>query len=120
MFGSSWSGQSALMVQRECSDHELTLLHLSLISPLPYMSLLSCSVLTRSTEIQQRVWPAGSAGQLWILRFPKRLLNIVYVILCFVRKEKGFDKQKVLSIIREDCQKNLKDLGDPKVFLISS
>ncbi|KAF4099260.1 hypothetical protein G5714_019386 [Onychostoma macrolepis] len=77
MFGSSWSGQSALMVQRECSDHELTLPHLSLISPLPYMSLLSCSALTRSTEIQQLVWPADSAGQLWILRFPKRLLNIV-------------------------------------------
>ncbi|KAF4115344.1 hypothetical protein G5714_002833 [Onychostoma macrolepis] len=36
------------------------------------------------------------------------------------KKKKGFDKQKVLSIIREDCQKNLKDLGDPKVFLISS
>ncbi|KAF4099259.1 hypothetical protein G5714_019385 [Onychostoma macrolepis] len=76
MFGSSWSGQSALMVQQECSDHELTLPHLSLISPLPYMSLLSCSALTRSTEIQQLVWPADSAGQLWILRFPKRLLNI--------------------------------------------
>ncbi|XP_067305753.1 immunity-related GTPase family, e4 isoform X1 [Pseudorasbora parva] len=34
--------------------------------------------------------------------------------------KKGFDEQKVLSIIREDCQKNLKELGDPKVFLISS
>ncbi|XP_016319917.1 interferon-inducible GTPase 5-like [Sinocyclocheilus anshuiensis] len=36
------------------------------------------------------------------------------------KKKKGFDEQKVLSIIREDCQKNLKKLGDPKVFLISS
>ncbi|ROI52202.1 Interferon-inducible GTPase 5 [Anabarilius grahami] len=35
-------------------------------------------------------------------------------------KKKGFDEQKVLSIIREDCQKNLKEVGDPKVFLISS
>ncbi|XP_048010218.1 interferon-inducible GTPase 5-like [Megalobrama amblycephala] len=35
-------------------------------------------------------------------------------------KKKGFDEQKVLSIIREDCQKNLKELGDPKVFLMSS
>ncbi|XP_059366432.1 interferon-inducible GTPase 5-like [Carassius carassius] len=36
------------------------------------------------------------------------------------KKKKGFDQQKVLSIIREDCQKNLKELGDPEVFLISS
>ncbi|XP_043085146.1 interferon-inducible GTPase 5-like [Puntigrus tetrazona] len=36
------------------------------------------------------------------------------------KKKKGFDEQKVLSVIRADCQKNLKDLGDPKVFLISS
>uniref|UniRef100_A0A8C2HY61 IRG-type G domain-containing protein n=1 Tax=Cyprinus carpio TaxID=7962 RepID=A0A8C2HY61_CYPCA len=36
------------------------------------------------------------------------------------KKKKGFDEQKVLSIIREYCQKNLKELGDPKVFLISS
>ncbi|KAK9961155.1 hypothetical protein ABG768_008961 [Culter alburnus] len=36
------------------------------------------------------------------------------------RRKKGFDEQKVLSIIREDCQKNLKELGDPKVFLMSS
>ncbi|XP_059369507.1 interferon-inducible GTPase 5-like [Carassius carassius] len=36
------------------------------------------------------------------------------------KMKKGFDEQKVLSIIREDCQKNLKELGDPKVFLISS
>ncbi len=44
-FGSSWSGQSVLIGQRECTDHELTLPHLSLISPLPYMSLLFCSSL---------------------------------------------------------------------------
>ncbi|RXN16691.1 interferon-inducible GTPase 5-like protein [Labeo rohita] len=36
------------------------------------------------------------------------------------KEKKGFDEQKVLSIIRDDCQKNLKELGDPKVFLISS
>uniref|UniRef100_A0A8C2GQ37 IRG-type G domain-containing protein n=1 Tax=Cyprinus carpio TaxID=7962 RepID=A0A8C2GQ37_CYPCA len=36
------------------------------------------------------------------------------------KKKKGFDEQKVLSIIRDDCQKNLKELGNPKVFLISS
>ncbi|KAK9969959.1 hypothetical protein ABG768_028100 [Culter alburnus] len=35
-------------------------------------------------------------------------------------KKEGFDEQKVLSIIKEDCQKNLKEVGDPKVFLISS
>ncbi|XP_051763063.1 interferon-inducible GTPase 5-like [Ctenopharyngodon idella] len=35
-------------------------------------------------------------------------------------RKKGFDEQKVLSIIKEDCQKNLKEMGDPKVFLISS
>ncbi|ROI88135.1 Interferon-inducible GTPase 5 [Anabarilius grahami] len=35
-------------------------------------------------------------------------------------KKKGFDEQIVLSIIREDCQKNLTELGDPKVFLMSS
>ncbi len=38
-FGSSWSGQSVSIVQQECTDHELILPHLSLISPLPYMSL---------------------------------------------------------------------------------
>ncbi|XP_052405811.1 interferon-inducible GTPase 5-like [Carassius gibelio] len=36
------------------------------------------------------------------------------------KKKKGFDEQKILSKIREDCQKNLKELGDPKVFLIAS
>ncbi|KAF4103727.1 hypothetical protein G5714_014714 [Onychostoma macrolepis] len=82
-FGSSWSGQSALMVQRECTDHELTLPHLSLIPPFPYMSLLSCSALTSSTEIQQLVWSADAAGQLWNLRFLKQLLIIAYDILYF-------------------------------------
>ncbi len=37
-FGSSWSGQSVPIVQQ---DHKLILSHLSLISPLPYMSLCS-------------------------------------------------------------------------------
>ncbi|XP_016325326.1 interferon-inducible GTPase 5-like [Sinocyclocheilus anshuiensis] len=36
------------------------------------------------------------------------------------KKKRGFDEQKVLSLIREYCQKNLKELGDPRVFLISS
>ncbi|KTG41612.1 hypothetical protein cypCar_00000745 [Cyprinus carpio] len=36
------------------------------------------------------------------------------------QRKKGFDEQNVLSKIRKDCQKNLKELGDPKVFLISS
>ncbi|XP_016114366.1 interferon-inducible GTPase 5-like [Sinocyclocheilus grahami] len=36
------------------------------------------------------------------------------------KKKTGFDEQKVLSLIREYCQKNLKELGDPRVFLISS
>lgn len=35
-------------------------------------------------------------------------------------KKKGFDEQKVLSIIKEDCRKHLREVGDPKVFLISS
>ncbi|XP_051574665.1 interferon-inducible GTPase 5-like [Myxocyprinus asiaticus] len=35
------------------------------------------------------------------------------------QKRKGFDEQKTLSKIREDCKKNLKELGNPKVFLIS-
>ncbi|XP_016307199.1 interferon-inducible GTPase 5-like [Sinocyclocheilus anshuiensis] len=36
------------------------------------------------------------------------------------RGNEGLDKLKVLAKIREDCQKNLKKLGNPKVFLISS
>ncbi|XP_026140729.1 interferon-inducible GTPase 5-like [Carassius auratus] len=36
------------------------------------------------------------------------------------QRKKGFDEQNVLSKIRKDCQQNLKELGDPKVFLISS
>ncbi len=35
------------------------------------------------------------------------------------QRKKGFDEQNVLNKIRKDCQKNLKELGDPKVFLIS-
>ncbi|ROL47789.1 Interferon-inducible GTPase 5 [Anabarilius grahami] len=35
-------------------------------------------------------------------------------------QRKGFDEQKVLSQIREDCHRNLKDMGNPNVFLISS
>uniref|UniRef100_A0A671M1H6 IRG-type G domain-containing protein n=1 Tax=Sinocyclocheilus anshuiensis TaxID=1608454 RepID=A0A671M1H6_9TELE len=31
-----------------------------------------------------------------------------------------FDEQKVLSQIREDCQRNLKDMDHPEMFLISS
>ncbi|XP_073704104.1 interferon-inducible GTPase 5-like [Garra rufa] len=36
------------------------------------------------------------------------------------KKKRRFDEKKVLSTIREDCQKNLKEVGDPKFFLISS
>ncbi|XP_050957151.1 interferon-inducible GTPase 5-like [Labeo rohita] len=36
------------------------------------------------------------------------------------QRKRGFDEKEVLSRIRGDCQKNLKELGDPKVFLISS
>ncbi|XP_055057559.2 interferon-inducible GTPase 5-like [Misgurnus anguillicaudatus] len=35
-------------------------------------------------------------------------------------RKKGFNEQKVLSLIREDCEKNVKKVGNPKVFLISS
>ncbi|XP_073703997.1 interferon-inducible GTPase 5-like [Garra rufa] len=36
------------------------------------------------------------------------------------KRKRKFNKNKILNKIREDCQKNLKELGDPKVFLISS
>ncbi|XP_063056010.1 interferon-inducible GTPase 5-like [Engraulis encrasicolus] len=35
-------------------------------------------------------------------------------------RRKDFNQERLLSQIREDCQKNLKSVGDPKVFLISS
>ncbi|XP_073728828.1 uncharacterized protein [Misgurnus anguillicaudatus] len=35
-------------------------------------------------------------------------------------QRKDFDEQKLLSLIRQDCQRNLSDIGDPYVFLISS
>ncbi|XP_052002185.1 interferon-inducible GTPase 5-like [Xyrauchen texanus] len=35
------------------------------------------------------------------------------------QRKKEFDEQKTLSKIREDCQKNLKEVGNPKIFLIS-
>ncbi|XP_039537223.1 interferon-inducible GTPase 5-like [Pimephales promelas] len=35
-------------------------------------------------------------------------------------KKKGFDEQKLLSKIRDYCEKNLEDVGEPKVYLISS
>uniref|UniRef100_A0A672SEX5 IRG-type G domain-containing protein n=2 Tax=Sinocyclocheilus grahami TaxID=75366 RepID=A0A672SEX5_SINGR len=35
-------------------------------------------------------------------------------------QRKDFDEQKVLSQIREDCQRNLKDMDNPEIFLISS
>ncbi|XP_073702894.1 interferon-inducible GTPase 5-like isoform X1 [Garra rufa] len=37
-----------------------------------------------------------------------------------VAKTKKFDEQQVLCTIRENCHRNLKELGNPKVFLISS
>ncbi|XP_065101656.2 uncharacterized protein [Paramisgurnus dabryanus] len=36
------------------------------------------------------------------------------------QRKKGFDEQKILSKIREDCKNNLKEIGNPNVFLISS
>lgn len=36
------------------------------------------------------------------------------------QKKKKFDEQKVLSKIREDCKNNLKEMGNPNIFLISS
>ncbi|XP_072517999.1 interferon-inducible GTPase 5-like [Salminus brasiliensis] len=35
-------------------------------------------------------------------------------------EKKTFNREETLSEIREDCQRNLKDLGNPPVFLISS
>ena len=35
-------------------------------------------------------------------------------------KKKNFSQEEVLSKIREDCTKNLKKVGAPKVFLVSS
>uniref|UniRef100_A0A672QYU3 Immunity-related GTPase family, e4 n=1 Tax=Sinocyclocheilus grahami TaxID=75366 RepID=A0A672QYU3_SINGR len=37
-----------------------------------------------------------------------------------VAKTRHFDEQQVLCTIREDCHRNVKELGNPKVFLISS
>ncbi|XP_073726951.1 interferon-inducible GTPase 5-like [Misgurnus anguillicaudatus] len=34
--------------------------------------------------------------------------------------KKTFDEQKVLSEIRQDCKENLKEVGNPSIFLISS
>ncbi|XP_036435044.1 interferon-inducible GTPase 5-like [Colossoma macropomum] len=36
------------------------------------------------------------------------------------KKKKKFNEQQVLSKIKDDCRRNLKKLGDPKVFLVSS
>lgn len=35
-------------------------------------------------------------------------------------RSRNFDEQQLLCTIREDCRKNLKEVGDPEVFLISS
>ncbi|XP_026140726.1 interferon-inducible GTPase 5-like [Carassius auratus] len=37
-----------------------------------------------------------------------------------LKTRRHFDEQQVLCTIREDCQSNVKELGNPKVFLISS
>lgn len=37
-----------------------------------------------------------------------------------VAKKRNFNEQQVLCTIREDCNRNLKEVGNPKVFLISS
>ncbi|KAA0703288.1 Interferon-inducible GTPase 5 [Triplophysa tibetana] len=36
------------------------------------------------------------------------------------QKKKGFDEQKILSKIRQDCENNLKEMGNTNIFLISS
>ncbi|XP_056331296.1 interferon-inducible GTPase 5-like [Danio aesculapii] len=36
------------------------------------------------------------------------------------KRKQPFDEQRVLDTIKQDCQKNLKTLGKPNVFLISS
>uniref|UniRef100_A0A8C1XIK3 Immunity-related GTPase family, e4 n=1 Tax=Cyprinus carpio TaxID=7962 RepID=A0A8C1XIK3_CYPCA len=36
------------------------------------------------------------------------------------KTRRNFDEQQVLCTIREDCHRNVKELGNPKVFLISS
>ncbi|KAI7806489.1 interferon-inducible GTPase 5-like isoform X1 [Triplophysa rosa] len=36
------------------------------------------------------------------------------------QKKKGFDEKEVISKIREDCKNNLKEMGNPNIFLISS
>ncbi|KAL0147091.1 hypothetical protein M9458_057615 [Cirrhinus mrigala] len=69
LFGSLRSVQSALMVRRECADHELTRYHLWLLSPRLYMSPLFLSSLILSAEFQLLGWSAVSAGQLWNLCF---------------------------------------------------
>ncbi|XDV40284.1 hypothetical protein PO909_009402 [Leuciscus waleckii] len=37
-----------------------------------------------------------------------------------VAQKRNFNEQQVLCTIREDCNRNLKEVGNPKVFLISS
>ncbi len=112
MFGSSWSGQSVPIVPQEFTDHKLTLPHLSLIPPLPYMSLcfysslrVDCFVLARvSCEIHcslpvplfpcaagliarrssSSCGPHTQTASSGISASLKQLLYIVFVILCFV------------------------------------
>ncbi len=53
---------------------------------------------TERTVIQQLVWPAGTAGRLWNLGVLSSNLNIVYVILCFVEKNKVFSFFRTLLL----------------------
>ncbi len=50
------------------------------------------------TVIQQLVWPAETAGRLWKLGVLSSNLNIVYVILCFVAKNKVFSFFRTLLL----------------------
>ncbi len=105
--GSSWIGQSVPIVQQVCTDHELTLPHLSLIPHLPYMSLCLLLVVSRlsclctychlpvylspsAADLNARWSSSSCGGQLWNLGVLSSNLNIVYVILCIVAKNKVF------------------------------
>ncbi len=53
---------------------------------------------TERTVIQQLVWPAETAGRLWNLGVLSSNLNIVYIILCFMAKNKVFSFFRTLLL----------------------